>query len=105
MTETMCMPLPRKPWTMVRVQATGQIYKQVQPFTYLGGIVTEILDTSVEITTRTRACWMRLRRYLRELYDQLKVALTFNTQTVEGEAIEILLYNAIHGPRTTVPLR
>ena len=28
-TETMCMPLPRTPLTMVRVEAAGQIYKQV----------------------------------------------------------------------------
>ena len=35
--ETMCMPPPRKPRMMVRVEAAGQIYKQVQSFTYLGG--------------------------------------------------------------------
>ena len=29
-TETMCMPPPRIPRTMVRVEAAGQIYKQVQ---------------------------------------------------------------------------
>ena len=39
--ETMCMPPPRKPWMMMRVEATGKIYKQFQPFTYLGGAVTE----------------------------------------------------------------
>ena len=31
-TETMCMPPPRKPRTMDRVEAAGQIYKQVQSF-------------------------------------------------------------------------
>ena len=30
-TETMCMPPPRTPRTMVRVEAAGQIYKRVQP--------------------------------------------------------------------------
>ena len=70
-TETMCMPPPRKPRTMVRVEAAGQIYKQVQFFTYLGDAVTEIPDMSVDIARRTRACWMRVTRYLllRELYD------------------------------------
>ena len=34
-TETMCMPPPRTPRTMVRIEAAGQIYKQVQSFTYL----------------------------------------------------------------------
>ena len=40
-TETMCMPPPRTPRTMVRIEAAGQIYKQVQSFTYPGGAVTE----------------------------------------------------------------
>ena len=33
-TETMCIPPPRTPRTMVQVEAAGQIYKQVQSFTY-----------------------------------------------------------------------
>ena len=86
-TETICMPPPRTPRTMVRVETAGQIYKQVQSFTYLGGAVTDI---SVEIARRTRACWMRIRRYLRELYDQPKVALSLKTRL--AEAIEALLY-------------
>ena len=39
-TETMCMPPLRTPRTMVQIEAAGQIYKQVQSFTYLGGAVT-----------------------------------------------------------------
>ena len=35
-TEIMCMPPPRTPRTMVRIEAARQIYKQVQSFTYLG---------------------------------------------------------------------
>ena len=62
-TETMCMPPPRTPRTMVQIEAAGQTYKQVQSFTYLGGAVTEVPDVSVEIARRTRACWMRIRRY------------------------------------------
>ena len=60
--ETMCMPPPRTPRTMVRIEAAGQIYKQVQSFTYLGSAVTETPGMSVEIARRTRACWMRIRR-------------------------------------------
>ena len=88
-TETMRMPPPR---TIVQVEAAGQTYKQVQFFTYLGGAVTEVPDMSVEIARRTRACWMRIRRYLRELYDQPKVALSLKTRMVKAEAIEALLY-------------
>ena len=68
-TETMCMAPPRTPRTMVQIEAAGQTYKQVQSFTYLGGAVTKVPGMSVEIARRTRACWMRIRRYLRELYD------------------------------------
>ena len=64
-TETMCMPPLRTPRTMVQVEAAGQTYKHVQSFTSLGGAVTEVPDMSVEIARRTRACWMRIRRYLR----------------------------------------
>ena len=34
-TETMYMPSPRKSWTMMRVEAAGENYKQVQSFTLL----------------------------------------------------------------------
>ena len=65
-TETVYMPPPRTPRTMVRIEAAGKIYKQVQYFTYLGGAVTETPDMSVEIARRTRACWVRIRRYSRD---------------------------------------
>ena len=58
-TETMCMPPPRTPWTMVQVEAAGQTYKQVQSFTYVEGAVTEVPDMAVKIARRTLACWMR----------------------------------------------
>ena len=92
-TEAMCMPSPRTPpRTMVRIEAAGEIYKHVQSFTYLGGGVTKTPDMSVEIARRTRACWMRIRRYSRELYDQPKDALSLKTRMVKAEAIEALLY-------------
>ena len=77
---------------MVRIEAAGQIYKQVQSFTYLGGAVTETPDMSVLIARRTRACWMRIRRYSRELDGQPKVALSLKTRMVKAEAIGALLY-------------
>ena len=54
-TEVMCMPPPCAPRTIVRVEAVGQTYKQVQSFTYLGGAVTETTNMSVEIARRTSA--------------------------------------------------
>ena len=94
-TETMCMPpprTPRTPRTMGRIEAAEQIYKQVQSFNYLGGAVTETPDMSVEIARQTRACWMRIRQYSRELYEQPKVALSLKTRMVKAETIEALLY-------------
>ena len=91
-TETMCMPPPCTPRTTVQVEVTRQTYKQVQSFTYLEGAVIEVPDMSVEIARRTRACWMRIRWYLRELYDQPKVALSLKTRMVKAEAIEALLH-------------
>ena len=92
-TETMYMAPPRTPRTMVHVEAAaGQKYKQVQSITYLGGAVTEVPDMSVEIARRTRACWMRIRRYLRELYVETKVAFSLKTRMAKAEAIEARLY-------------
>ena len=91
-TETMCMPPPRTPRTMVRIEAAGQTYKQVRCFTYLWDAVAETPDSSVEIARRTRACWMYIRRYLRKLYDQPKVALSLKTRMAKAEAIKALLY-------------
>ena len=73
-------------------RSSGQIYKQVQLFTYLGGAVIETPYMSVEIARRTRACWMRVRRFSRELYDQPKVALSLKNLMVKDEAIAALLY-------------
>ena len=53
--------------------------------------MTETPDMSVEIARRTRACWMRIRRCLGEVYDQPKVSLSIKTRMVKAEAIEALL--------------
>ena len=54
--------------------------------------MAETSDITVEIARQTRACWMRIRRYLCELYDQPKVVLSLKTRVVKAEAIEALLY-------------
>ena len=92
-TETMCMYPPRTPRTMVQVEAAGQTYEQVQSFTYyIRGAMTEVPDMLVVIARWTRACWMCIRRYLRELHDQPKVTLSLKTRMVKAGAIEALLY-------------
>ena len=91
-TEAMRKPPPRKPRMKMRVEAAGRIYIHVQSFTYLRGTVTETLDTSVKTARQTRACWMDIRRYLRELYGQPKVALFLKTRMVKTETIKVTLY-------------
>ena len=54
--------------------------------------MTETPDMSVELTRRARACWMRIRPYLREIYGQPNIALSLKTQMVKTKAIEALLY-------------
>ena len=91
-TETMCIPPPRTPRTMVQVEAAGKTCRQMQSFTYLGGAVTEVPDMCVKIARRTRARWMRIRLYLRELYGQPSVTLFLKTRMVKAKAVEALLY-------------
>ena len=90
---------------IMRVEVAGQIYKQVQSFIFLGGAVTETSEMPVEIARRTRAWWMSIRRYLRELYDEPKVALSIKTQMVKAEAIEALLYAKLRTVHHRVLLR
>ena len=87
-----------------RIEPAGQIYKYVQSFSYyLGGAVTETPDMSAEIARRTRACWMGIRRYLRELYDQPKVALSLKARMVKAEAIEAPVWmQYVDSPRGTL---
>ena len=51
------------------------IIKQVQSFAYLGGVVSESRDTSVDSARRTHAFWVRIKRYTGELHDQQKPTL------------------------------
>ena len=73
--EAMCVPIPRAPATKRVVKATGQQYRQITSFTYLGGTVTEMPNLSDEVDRCIRAGWMGFKRYKRELYDRPKASL------------------------------
>ena len=47
--------------SLQRLVKRQQTKIQIESFIYLGGAVTETPDISVEIASRTRACWMRTR--------------------------------------------
>ena len=91
----MCMPAPDTSPRVLHVEAAGQRYKQAHSFTYLGGVITEYPDISAEITRRSSACWMRIRRYQRELYDRPNVQLDLKIRMAKAEAIEALLYGCV----------
>ena len=66
---------------------------------YLGGAVAEASDVSVEVARWTRASrWMCIRWYLRELYNQPKVALSLKTRMVKAEVIGPSCMDAVRGP-------
>ena len=48
------------------------IIKQVQSSTYLGCVVSECRDFSVDSARWTRVFWVRIKRYTRQPHDQLK---------------------------------
>ena len=53
--ETMCLPIPRAPAPKIGFNATGQQYRQITSFTYLGGTVTETPNLSDKIDRRIHA--------------------------------------------------
>ena len=79
----------------VVVKVAGKTYKQVHSLTHLGIAITKTTDTSAEIVRRTRACWIRIRWYVRELYGQSNVTISLKTRIVKVETIEALLYGCI----------
>ena len=79
----------------MHVEADGQRYREIQPFTFLREVITECLDVSTEITRRSSACWMCIRRYQQELYDRPNVPLDLKIRMVKAEAVEALLYGCV----------
>ena len=68
-TETMSFPIPHAPATTIAFITTGQQYRHMTSFIYLGGAITESSRLSAEIDRRIRAGWMSFNRYRAELYD------------------------------------
>ena len=91
-TETTCMPIPCAPATKIVFNATGQQYRQLTSFTYLGGNVTETPNLSDEIDRRIRAGGVSFKSYMRELYDRPEAGLLpLKAQMVRSETVEAIL--------------
>ena len=61
-------------------------------FSYLGGIIHESADLSLEIERRIRLVWACLRRFGPELYDRTIAPLCLKAHMLKAEVIETLLY-------------
>ena len=55
---------------LIVFNASGQQYRQITSFIYLGGAVTESPTLDLEVNRSIRAGWMSFNRYGRELYDR-----------------------------------
>ena len=62
----------------LRIEATGQRYKQATDFVYLGAI-SEIADLDTEIKRRIGAALASARRYSSQLYDRRNARLSPKT--------------------------
>ena len=89
------MPTPRAPVEKMRIEAASQRYNQTDSFFYLGGTVSETPSVSAEISRRTRACWMHVKKYAVQLYDCPTVSLDLKAWMVKAEAVEALLYGSV----------
>ena len=64
---------------LVKIRAAGRRYGQATQFLYLGGIIHQDADLSVEIERRIRLMWALLKRFGPELYDRRKTASLFSS--------------------------
>lgn len=77
------------------IEAAGQRYAQTTKFKYLGGLVTEHGDLTLEINYRSRVAWARFRRYGPELFDRPSAPFRLKVRLLQAEAMEALLYGCM----------
>ena len=98
-TETLLMRAPEKqpkkggalPPPLV-IEAAGQKYAQTAQFRYLDGLVNEDGELTQEINHRSRAAWVCIRRFSRELFDRPRAPRRLKVRLWRAEAMEALLY-------------
>ena len=62
---------------------------------YLRGTVSENPDVSGECSRRARACWMRVKKYIVQLYNRPTVPLDVKARMAKVEAAEVVLYGSV----------
>ena len=69
------------------IEAVGQRYKQTAQLLYLGGIVHENADPSLEIDRRIRLMRACPKRFDPEVYDRMTAPLSLNVRMLKAEVI------------------
>ena len=77
------------------IEAAGQRYKKTAQFLYLGGIIHENADVSLEIDRRIRIMQAGLKWFGPELYDRTTAPLSLKVRMQKAEVIETLLYGCV----------
>ena len=77
------------------VEASGQVYNQMNEFVYLGGKVNQNADLSIEVDQRVRNAWCSFRKYTLELYDRPSATLELKIRMLRVEVLETMLYGCV----------
>ena len=76
----------------LRIEATGQRYKQTTEFVYLGGAISESADLDIEIKRRIGAAWASVRKCSSQLYDLRNARLSLKIRLFKAEVMKDMLY-------------
>ena len=96
-TETMCLRrkgMPESTATL-SVEATDQVYNQMNELVYLGGNANHNADLSIEVSRRIRNVWCSFRKYTLELYDRRRASLELKIRMLRAEKLETMLYGCV----------
>ena len=96
-TEIMCLRakgMP-EPTAIFRVEAADQVYNQTDEFVYLGEIVNQNVDLSIEVDRSIRKAWCSFREYTLELYDRPSAPLELTVRMLGAEVHEAILYGCV----------
>ena len=77
------------------IEAAEQKYAHTAQFRYLGGLIDEDGELSQEINRRSRAAWVCIRRFSRELFDRPRAPWRLKVRLLRAEAMEALLYGCM----------
>ena len=94
-TETVYLRYPGAAEQALVIEAAGQTYQQTDTFVYLGGAISSMGDIQPELKRRIGYAWGSLKKYNRQVYNNVEVPLADKIRLLNAEALEILLYGCV----------